>query len=55
MPLGAGFFLVGGMPWLDCGVAVRVAARVIGHWAVGHATHRRGPQGWAVDGVAVQG
>ena len=53
--LGIPFFVVGGMPWLVWGVAVRVAVSVTGHWAVGHVTHRRGPQGWAVDGVAVQG
>lgn len=55
VPLGLAFFLIGGMPWLVWGVAVRVAVSVTGHWVVGHVTHRRGPQGWAVDGVAVQG
>lgn len=55
VPPGLVFFLVGGMPWLVWGVAVRVAVSVTGHWAVGHITHRTGPQGWAVDGVAVQG
>ncbi len=55
VPLGLAFFLIGGMPWLIWGVAVRVAVSVIGHWAVGHITHRSGPQGWAVDGAAVQG
>jgi stearoyl-CoA desaturase (delta-9 desaturase) len=55
VPLGAVFFLLGGLPWLVWGVAVRVAVSVTGHWLVGHITHRSGPQGWAVDGVAVQG
>jgi hypothetical protein len=54
-PLGVLFFLLGGMPWLVWGIAVRVAVSVTGHWVVGHITHRRGPQGWVVDGVAVQG
>jgi len=55
VPVGAAFFLLGGMPWLVWGVAVRVAVCVTGHWAVGHVTHRRGPRGWVVDGAAVQG
>ncbi|WP_110351358.1 acyl-CoA desaturase [Methylobacterium sp. B4] len=55
VPLGVAFVLVGGMPWLVWGVAVRVAVSVTGHWLVGHVTHRSGPQGWAIDGVAVQG
>ncbi|GBU19494.1 MULTISPECIES: acyl-CoA desaturase [Methylobacterium] len=55
VPFGLAFYAIGGMPWLVWGVAVRVAVSVTGHWLVGHITHRRGPQGWAVDGVAVQG
>lgn len=55
LPLGLALFLVGGMPWVVWGVMVRVAVSVSGHWAVGHVTHHTGPQGWAVDGVAVQG
>ncbi|WP_336868803.1 hypothetical protein [Sphingomonas sanguinis] len=46
---------MGGLPWLVWGVPVRVAVGVTGHWLVGHITHRRGPQGWSVDDVAVQG
>ena len=34
---------------------MRVAVSVTGHWAVGRIPHRCGPQGWVVDGVAVQG
>lgn len=55
LPWAALFFWLGGLPWLVWGVPVRVAVGVTGHWLVGHITHRRGPQGWAVDGVAVQG
>lgn len=55
LPWAALFFAVGGWPWLVWGVPVRIAVGVTGHWLVGHITHRRGPQGWAVDGVAVQG
>lgn len=49
------FFWIGGLPWLVWGVPVRVAVSLTGHWLVGHVTHRRERQGWAVDGVAVQG
>ena len=55
LPWAAAFFWLGGMPWLVWGVPVRVAVGLTGHWLVGHITHRRGPQGWSVDGVAVQG
>lgn len=49
------FFVLGGWPWLVWGVPVRIAVSLTGHWFVGHLTHRGGPQGWRVDGVAVQG
>jgi len=55
LPLAVLFFSVGGMAWLVWGVPVRVAVSVTGHWLVGHITHRSGPQGWVVDGTAVQG
>jgi stearoyl-CoA desaturase (delta-9 desaturase) len=55
LPLALAFWMIGGMPWLVWGVPVRVAISVTGHWLVGHLTHRRGPQGWVVDGAAVQG
>jgi sn-1 stearoyl-lipid 9-desaturase len=54
-PWAALFFWFGGMPWLVWGVAVRVAVSLHGHWLVGHITHRYGPQGWVIDGAAVQG
>jgi stearoyl-CoA desaturase (delta-9 desaturase) len=55
LPWAILFYALGGLPWLVWGVPVRVAVSLTGHWLVGHLTHRRGPQGWAVDGVAVQG
>ncbi len=55
LPWAALLFWLGGLPWLVWGVPVRVAVGVTGHWLVGHLTHRRGPQGWTLDGVAVQG
>jgi sn-1 stearoyl-lipid 9-desaturase len=55
LPWAALFFVIGGIPWLLWGVPVRIAVSLHGHWLVGHITHRRGPQGWVVDGAAVQG
>jgi sn-1 stearoyl-lipid 9-desaturase len=55
LPWAMLFFALGGLPWLIWGVPVRIAVSLTGHWLVGHVTHRAGPQGWAVDGVAVQG
>ncbi|KQM65350.1 MULTISPECIES: acyl-CoA desaturase [unclassified Sphingomonas] len=55
LPWALLFWSIGGLPWLVWGVPVRVAVGVIGHWLVGHITHRTGPAGWVIDGAAVQG
>ncbi len=55
LPWALLFWAVGGLPWLIWGVPVRIAVGVTGHWLVGNITHRRGPQGWVVDGAGVQG
>jgi stearoyl-CoA desaturase (delta-9 desaturase) len=55
LPWAILFFLLGGWDWVVWGIAVRVSVSLTGHWLVGHFSHRRGHQGWAVDGVAVQG
>ena len=49
------FYVVGGWAWVVWGIGVRVAVSLTGHWLVGHFAHKRGHQGWTVDGVAVQG
>ncbi|TDR93927.1 acyl-CoA desaturase [Enterovirga rhinocerotis] len=49
------FYALGGWSWVVWGIAVRVSVSLTGHWLVGHYAHRRGEQGWTVDGVAVQG
>ena len=49
------FYALGGLPWLVWGVPVRIAVSLTGHWLMVHLTHRNGPQGWVVDGEAVQG
>lgn len=55
LPWALLFLWAGGLPWLIWGVPVRIAVGVTGHWLVGHITHRKGPQGWSIEGVAVQG
>lgn len=55
VPIAVILFIVGGMPWLVWGVAVRIVVSLNGHWLVGHFAHRGGEQGWSVDNVAVQG
>lgn len=49
------FYGLGGWSWVVWGIAVRISVSLTGHWLVGHFAHKRGHQGWAVDGVAVQG
>jgi len=55
LPLAALLFAFGGLTWVLWGVCLRIAVSLIGHWAVGHVAHRRGHQGWAVQGLPVQG
>jgi sn-1 stearoyl-lipid 9-desaturase len=55
LPWAILFYIIGGLPWLVWGIAVRISISLTGHWLVGHYAHRRGHQGWVVEGVAVQG
>lgn len=55
LPWAILFYAWGGIGFVIWGIALRVAVSLTGHWLVGHFAHRRGHQGWAVDGVAVQG
>ena len=55
LPWAVLLYALGGLPWLVWGVPVRIAVSLTGHWLVVHLTHRDGPQGWVVDGEAVQG
>lgn len=55
LPWAMLFYVLGGWGWVVWGIAVRVAVSLTGHWLIGHFAHRSGTQGWAVDGVAVQG
>jgi len=55
LPWAVLFFLIGGWGWVVWGICLRVSVSLTGHWMVGHFAHRRGHQGWAIEGVAVQG
>ena len=48
-------FAIGGIGLVLWGICLRVAISLIGHWAVGHAAHKDGHQGWEVRGLPVQG
>lgn len=53
--LAVPLFLIGGTDWVLWGICLRVAVSLIGHWMVGHFAHKRGHQGWLVEGLPVQG
>ena len=55
LPWALMFFMLGGLPWVVWGIAVRVAASVTGHWLVGYFAHNRGPRSWHIEGAGVQG
>lgn len=55
LPVALVLFWAGGVGFVLWGVCLRVFVTLTGHWAVGHFAHRRGAQGWVIDGLAVQG
>jgi fatty-acid desaturase len=55
LPWALLFFVIGGMPWVVWGIAVRVTLSVTGHWLVGYFAHNRGPRSWHIEGAGVQG
>jgi fatty-acid desaturase len=54
LPIAAFLYYFGGIPWLVCGVSVRVAACTTMHWFISYFAHTQGPQSWLVDGAGVQ-
>lgn len=48
-------FAIGGIGFVLWGISLRISVSLIGHWAVGHAAHKDGHQGWEVRGLPVQG
>jgi stearoyl-CoA desaturase (delta-9 desaturase) len=55
LPLAALLWLWGGVGLVLWGVSLRIAVSLTGHWMVGHFAHRRGHQGWKIEGLPVQG
>jgi fatty-acid desaturase len=55
LPWACLFYVIGGMPWLVWGIAVRVSLSIIGHWLIGYFAHNRGPRSWAITDAGVQG
>jgi fatty-acid desaturase len=49
------FYVIGGLPWLIWGVAVRVCVSLTGHWLVGYFAHNQGPRTWTITDAGVQG
>lgn len=55
VPLAIGLWWMGGIGLVLWGVSLRIAVSLFGHWAVGHFAHKKGHQGWVIDGLPVQG
>lgn len=55
LPWAILFYVLGGLPWLIWGIAVRVTFSVTGHWLIGYFAHNRGPRSWSVTDAGVQG
>ena len=55
LPLALLLYLLGGWAFVCWGVGLRVFVSLVGHWMVGHFSHRGGHQGWRVEGLPVQG
>lgn len=55
IPLALLLFYFGGWAWLLWGTCLRIAVSLTGHWVIGHYAHKSGHQGWAINGLPVQG
>lgn len=55
LPLAIGLWWMEGIGLVLWGVSLRIAVSLFGHWAVGHFAHKKGHQGWVIDGLPVQG
>ena len=55
LPLAVLLWYLGGVPLVLWGVSLRIGVSLFGHWLVGHCAHRRGHQGWVIEGLPVQG
>jgi fatty-acid desaturase len=55
LPVAIVLCAIGGWGWVLWGISLRIVVSLTGHWAVGHFAHRKGHQGWRIDGLPVQG
>lgn len=55
VPLAVVLFALGGWAFVLWGISLRIFVSLAGHWMVGHFAHRKGSQGWRIEGLAVQG
>ncbi|MEL6467135.1 MAG: acyl-CoA desaturase [Pseudomonadota bacterium] len=55
IPLALALYALGGWAWVLWGVSLRIFVSLVGHWWIGHVAHRRGQQGWVIQGLPVQG
>ena len=55
LPIALGLYAIGGVGVVLWGISLRIALSLIGHWAVNHAAHTSGHQGWEIRGLPVQG
>jgi stearoyl-CoA desaturase (delta-9 desaturase) len=55
LPLAGVLWALGGWAWVLWGTSLRIFVSLTGHWMVGHFAHRRGTQGWRIEGLPVQG
>ncbi len=55
LPIATILFFLGGWAWVLWGCSLRVFVSLVGHWLVGHFAHKRGQQGWRIEGLPVHG
>lgn len=55
VPLAVLLFALGGWAWVLWGCSLRILVSLVGHWMIGHFAHKRGHQGWRIEGLPVQG
>lgn len=55
LPIAILLWAIGGVEFVLWGISLRITVSLFGHWMVGHFAHRRGHQGWHIDGLPVQG
>lgn len=55
LPVALALLALGGWAFVLWGISLRIFVSLVGHFLVGHYAHRRGRQGWRIEGLPVQG